>query len=75
MITAILLLLFLVFRRHRCKSISVWEYGTLNERVARRHRKTGECQFVLWEAGEQGHKEDYWHCFGAGHDVYFIPNE
>lgn len=42
-----------------------WEYGTVNltfgEVKARRHMWNGNVQFVLWSAGEQGHKEDYWH--------------
>jgi len=42
---------------------SGYEYGTCKDFVARRHRRSGEVQFVLWKAGEQGHKEDYWHRF------------
>lgn len=51
-----------------------WEYGNVNGTLARRHRKTGECQFVLWKKGQQGHQEDYWHRFGDGHEAYFIPD-
>jgi hypothetical protein len=45
------------------KNQSEWEYGTacVDGRKARRHRKRGNVQFVLWNAGEQGHIEDYWH--------------
>lgn len=40
-----------------------WEYGTCNGSKARRHRKKGNVQMVLWKAGQQGHKEDFWHNF------------
>ena len=42
-----------------------WEHGTAgnNNQTARRNRKLGNVQFVLWKAGEQGHSEDYWHDF------------
>lgn len=43
----------------------LWEYGYCNNRKARRNRKTSEVQFILWKAGEQGHKEDYWHPFNS----------
>ena len=51
-----------------------WEMGTVNGRVARRNVNTGECQFILWHAVEQGHTTDYWVRFGSGHDKFFIPN-
>ena len=39
-----------------------WEYGFFREGLpARRHKKNGSVQFILWKAGEQGHKEDFWH--------------
>lgn len=37
-----------------------WEYGILNDIKARRNKYTGEVQFRLWRAGEQGHKEDFY---------------
>lgn len=37
-----------------------WEYGIANGMPARRHRKNGNVQFVLWKAGQQGHNEDFW---------------
>ncbi|OIR11010.1 hypothetical protein GALL_71810 [mine drainage metagenome] len=40
-----------------------WEYGQVEGRRARRHRNNGNVQFVLWEAGSQGHHEDFWHDF------------
>jgi hypothetical protein len=40
-----------------------WEYGTCRDMPARRHCRTGEVQFVMWKAGEQGHAKDYWHQF------------
>ena len=46
----------------------VWEYGVAGNHVEsrdcrtyRRNKLTGEVQFILWEAGEQGHKKDCWH--------------
>lgn len=45
-----------------------WIYGTLHKpgeapsnRPCRQCPKTGEVQFILWWAGQQGHKEHYWH--------------
>ena len=38
----------------------LYEYGVCNRLRARRNRITGEVQFVLWKAGEQGHKDDWW---------------
>jgi hypothetical protein len=56
------------------KPIDVWEYGTLETGTkARRHKATGEIQFVLWKAGEQGHVEDFYYQAGYGHQ--FIPEE
>ncbi len=42
-------------------SLDEWEYGMCNGRKARRHRDNGNVQFILWNAGEYGHKEDFWH--------------
>ena len=38
-----------------------YEYGQIKGQVSRRHIKTGEVQFILWKAGEQGHDDDHWH--------------
>jgi hypothetical protein len=51
-----------------------WEAGTLRGSPARRHRKTGECQFVLWQAGEQGHTADHWIRFDSSWWSQFLPN-
>jgi hypothetical protein len=53
-----------------------WEYGTAgnNSRPARRHKKRGNVQFVLWKAGEQGHAEDYWHDFDSSWWPTFKPS-
>lgn len=42
-----------------------WEYGVCghDERPARRHKKNGNVQFVLWRGGEQGYEKDHWHDF------------
>jgi hypothetical protein len=52
-----------------------YEYGTCNKIPARRHKLKGNVQFVLWKAGEQGHKKDYWHDFDSSWRSYFKPNE
>jgi len=53
---------------------SPWEYGTTARGSrARRHRITGEVQFVLWNAGERGHTEDYWHRMDESHWPGFQP--
>lgn len=51
-----------------------WEYGTCKDRRARRNRRTGAVQFVLWDAGEQGHRNDYWHNFDSYWWDLFLPN-
>lgn len=43
----------------------LWQPGICQDKPARRHRFSGEVQFVLWKAGEQGHTEDYWHAFNS----------
>jgi hypothetical protein len=52
-----------------------WEPGTLHDRPARRNRLTGECQFVLWKAGEHHHVTDYWHKFDSSWWPEFIPSK
>lgn len=42
------------------KSVPVWVYGVCNGRKARRDKKSGRVQFIMWKAGEQGHKKDCW---------------
>jgi len=37
-----------------------WIHGKCSHHNARKHRKKGNVQFVLWKAGEHGHKKDYW---------------
>lgn len=53
--------------------LSMWEYGTCNGKVARRHKVKKNVQFVLWEAGEYDLKEDYWHDFNSSWWNDFIP--
>lgn len=38
---------------------------------ARLDKKDGRAYFVLWKAGEQGHKTDYWHVMGYGWEKSF----
>lgn len=59
------------FRRTR---VDVWEYGICHNLIARRHKKKGNVQMILWKAGQQGHKEDYWHNFDRSWWNQFIPN-
>lgn len=37
-----------------------WIYGTCNNKKARKHSIDKNVQFILWKAGEQGHKVDCW---------------
>lgn len=50
-------------------------YGRVEGRVARKNRKTGAVQFVLWKAGEQGHAEDYWHNMDPSRWSLFTPQQ
>lgn len=47
-------------QRKKSNNIDNFEYGTLNNKKARRHTVNKNVQFVLWKKGEQGHTEDYW---------------
>ena len=38
----------------------------------RLNTKTGDLEFELWEAGEQGHKNPFWHRMGGGWIEGFI---
>lgn len=46
------------------------EDGHSRENV-RLNKRTGRVEFVLWNAGEHGHKQDYWHEMGYGFELYF----
>jgi hypothetical protein len=54
---------------------SVWIIGTCNGILARKHRKKKNVQMKLFQAGEHGHKEDYWHNFDSSWWNKFIPNK
>lgn len=41
-------------------------------RPVRYNHKTKRFQFILWEAGQQGHKENFWHDLAYGWELYFI---
>ena len=49
-------------------------HGTIPGRSGkyRINTKTGECEFELWEAGEQGHTVPFWHRMGDGWINHFI---
>lgn len=51
-----------------------WEFGTCNGMPARRSSRKKNVQFVLWKAGEQGHKEDYWHDFNSSWWGFFVSS-
>lgn len=38
----------------------------------RKVEKSGDVEFVLWEAGEHGHKTPFWHRMGSGWSESFI---
>jgi hypothetical protein len=57
------------------KPKSEWEYGKCRGMVARRHRKRGNVQFVLWKAGQYEHKVDYWHDFDRSWWPQFTPED
>jgi len=42
-----------------------FEYGFCKGELARRNKKTGAVEFILWKSGERGHTEDYWHPFDS----------
>lgn len=54
--------------------LSVWEFGRCgNQEHTRRHRIKGNVQFILWRAGEQGHRQDYWHDMDSSWWSLFVP--
>jgi hypothetical protein len=46
----------------------------LNGMKARRHRRSGQIEFVLWKSGESGHTTDFWARAGEGHEPEFVPD-
>lgn len=59
------------------KNRTEFEYGTAGKGRgrARRNLKTGIVEFVLWKAGEQGHKTDYWHPLDKSWFPTFRPDK
>lgn len=57
------------------KNKELYEYGICKNRPARRNTMTGDVQFILWKAGEQGHKVDFWINFGHGWSDDFIADK
>ena len=49
-----------------------WEYGTCDGSPARRHKANKNVQFILWKAGEEGHKEDFWHNLDSSYWNSFV---
>ena len=58
------------------KVVPEYEYGFFRDcQPARRNKRTGHVQFILWEAGEQGHLEDFWHDSDSSWWPTFTPTE
>lgn len=53
---------------------AIYEYGVLYGGRARRVVRTGEVQFVLWKAGEQGHLVDFFCRADQSHWPNFEPD-
>lgn len=51
-----------------------WEYGTCNGIEVRKHKTEGNVQMILWNKGEQGYDEDYWHNLDKSYWKEFVPN-
>lgn len=49
-------------------------YGYVRNTRARINANNGDCEFVLWKAGQAGHSEDFWHKFGDGHEKSFVKD-
>ena len=64
----------------KIKKNPIYTYGYIVEpcgkkrNVSRKNNITGDVEFVLWKAGEQGHKKDYWHKMGLGWSDWFVSN-
>jgi hypothetical protein len=54
-------------------TIDPWVYGECNGRVARRHRRKGIVQVILWKPGEQGFADNFWHAMDSSWWAQFEP--
>jgi len=75
-ITPIVLLAYLWVNREKRKK-DIYQMGYVFKprdgiTRARKNLTTGDVEMVLWKAGEQGHKNDFWIKFGDGWEKYFI---
>ena len=54
-----------------------WEYGLAGSdlKTARRHRKNGNVQFLIWKPGEQGWPNGKWVNFDSSWWKTFISTE
>ena len=48
-----------------------YEYGTVKGKLARRHLKNLNVQFILWEKGDQKNGDITWHDFDSTWWRYF----
>lgn len=49
--------------------------GGVKYRRVRLNTRTGDVEFILWEAGQHGHKEDFWYRMGDGWVTKFVADE
>lgn len=50
-----------VFEWRKKPELKKYEYGTIDGSIRRRCVATGVVEFILWPAGQLGHKDDFWH--------------
>lgn len=64
-------------RRRLIKHLRRYKYGWVikddKPTWARFDTESREVYFVLWKAGENGHRKNYWHKFGCGWLFLFKP--
>tara|TARA_R110000850_G_scaffold11976_3_gene40703 strand:- start:4191 stop:4421 length:231 start_codon:yes stop_codon:yes gene_type:complete len=63
----------------RRSHLKKWQYGYVYEKGEKRTRcrlniKEKRVYFVLWKAGRQGHKNNYWHIMGSGWELSFTKD-
>ena len=65
---------FRVWLGQQLRDKNKYIYGTIQDRkgVVRLNNKNGDIEFVLWKAGEQGHRFDCWYRMGDGWKQRFI---
>jgi hypothetical protein len=59
--------------KYKLFGMDFWDYGACNGLPARRHIFKRNVQFVLWKAGQHGHKYDFWIDFDSSWWSWFVP--